>query len=111
MYTYPGDPEEEIEFAGYCQQQDQQRKVSVGRVCDEVNGSATCPMRGHNQAIEQAQPRDLYAVRFSDAVEDGGDFFHRTLPLPKATRSPKQATASKSEINSSTVAVAQMSME
>ena len=68
-------------------------------------------MRGHDQAIEQAQSRDLYTVRFSDAVEDGGDFFHRTLPLPKATRSPKQAIASKSEINSSIVAVAQMSME
>ena len=111
MYAYPGHPEEEIEFAGYCQHQDQRRKVSVGRVCDEVNGSTTCPMRGHDQAIEQAQSRDLYAVRFSDAVEDGGDFFHRTLPLPKATRSPKQAIASESEINSSIVAVAQMSME
>jgi hypothetical protein len=30
MYTYPGHPEEEIEFAGYGQQQDQQREVSVG---------------------------------------------------------------------------------
>ncbi|PYK14198.1 MAG: hypothetical protein DME55_15580 [Verrucomicrobia bacterium] len=68
-------------------------------------------MRGHDQAIEQAQPRDLYAARFIDAVEDGGDFFHRTLRLPKTTRSPKQATASKSEINSSIVAVAVVSME
>jgi len=42
-------------------------------------------MGDHNQAIEQAQSRDLYAARFSDAVEDGGDFFHRTLPLPKGT--------------------------
>ena len=68
-------------------------------------------MGGHDQAIEQAQPRDQYAARFSDAVEDGGDFFHRTLPLPKATRSPKQAIASKSEINSSIVAEAVVSME
>jgi len=35
MYTYPGHPEEEIEFAGYCQQQDQQRKVSVGRCINQ----------------------------------------------------------------------------
>jgi hypothetical protein len=42
-----------------------------------------------------AQPGDLYAARFSNAVEDGGDFFHRTLRLPKTTRSPKQAAASK----------------
>ena len=79
--------------------------------CDEVNRSATRPMGGHDQAIEQAQSCDLYAPRFSDAVEDGGDFFHRTLPLPKTTRSPKEAAASKSEINSSIVAVAVLSME
>ena len=68
-------------------------------------------MRGHDQAIEQTQCRDLYAPRFSDAVEDSGDLFHRTLPLPKTTRTPKEAIASKSEINSSIVAVAVMSME
>ena len=38
-------------------------------------------MRGHDQAIEQAQSRDLYTVRFSDAGEDGGDFFLRILPF------------------------------
>jgi hypothetical protein len=68
-------------------------------------------MRGHDQAIEQTQSRDLYAPRFSDAGEDGGNFFHRTLPLPKTTRSRKEATASKSAINSSIVAVAVLSME
>ena len=68
-------------------------------------------MDGHNQAIEQAQSRDLYAARFSDAVEDGRDFFHRTLRLPKTIRSPKQATASKLAIKSSIVAVAVVNME
>ncbi len=38
-------------------------------------------MNGHNQAIEQAQSRDLDPTRFSDAGEDGGDFFHRILPF------------------------------
>lgn len=41
-------------------------------------------MGGHDQAIKQAQSRDLDPTRFSDAGEDGGDFFHRTLPLPTA---------------------------
>jgi hypothetical protein len=68
-------------------------------------------MGGHDQAIEQAQSRYLHASRFSDAVENGGDFFQRVLPLPKIIRSPKEATASNSEINSSIVAVAVVSME
>jgi hypothetical protein len=68
-------------------------------------------MDGHDQAIEQAQSRDLYVTRFNDTVEDGRDFFHRTLPLPKTPRSPKQATASKLAINSSIVAVAVVNME
>jgi hypothetical protein len=46
-------------------------------------------MDGHDQSIEQAQSRDLYAARFSDAVEDGGDFSHCLLPVPKTPRSPK----------------------
>jgi hypothetical protein len=38
-------------------------------------------MDGHDQAIKQTQSRDLDPTRFSDAGEDGGDFFHRILPF------------------------------
>jgi hypothetical protein len=63
-------------------------------------------MGGHDQAIEQAQSRNLYAACVGNAVDDGGNFSHRSLPLPKIAPIPKQATGSKSEINSSIVAVA-----
>jgi hypothetical protein len=56
---------------------------------DDIDGSATRPMSGNDQAIKQVQSRNLDPARFSDAVEDGGDFSHRTLPLPKTPRSPK----------------------
>jgi hypothetical protein len=31
--------------------------------------------------VKQTQSRDLDPTRFSDAGEDGGDFFHRILPF------------------------------
>jgi hypothetical protein len=40
-------------------------------------------MGGHDHAIKQAQSCDLHAARFSNAVEDGGDFFSPHLAVAK----------------------------
>jgi len=46
-------------------------------------------MGGHDQAIEQAQSRDLYAARFGDAVEDGRDFFSLHVAFAEAHPKPE----------------------
>jgi len=104
MYTYPGHPEEEIEFAGYCQHQNQQRKVSVGRCINqffETRRLATAPPshEAHNHGeggdcaehrTDSQRERGRCRIGPGQTEADAGEtatsnqpVTHKVEPLPK----------------------------